>query len=255
MKYASDFRRIAREALKGNWGIAVVAGLIASLLGASASFGPELNFEFTNGELHTGMEIAGQQILSLDNLSGLLAILPILLSAAFVYACIFFCLGTIISAGYSKFNLGIIDRKEKPDIGTMFRYFPHWKVLVGANLLKALYIFLWSLLFIIPGIVATYSYAMVNYILAENTELTAEEALQKSKEMMRGNRWRLFCLQFSFIGWQILSSLVFGIGMLWVTPYTEAATAAFYREVSGTAPLPTEIAQDASEDVGTEERT
>ena len=66
-------------------------------------------------------------------------------------------------------------------------------------------------------------------------ELTASEAIEQSKQMMYGHRWRLFCLQFSFIGWDILSALLtFGIGSLWITPYKQAATAAFYREISGT---------------------
>ena len=97
-----------------------------------------------------------------------------------------------------------------------------------------MYTFLWSLLFIIPGIIATYSYAMTGYILAEHPELTASEAIERSKEMMSGNRFRLFCLQLSFIGWAILCAFTFGIGYLWLGPYREAATAAFYREISGT---------------------
>ena len=88
---------------------------------------------------------------------------------------------------------------------------------------------------IITGIIAGYSYAMTSYILAENPELTASEAIERSKQMMSGNRWRLFCVQISFIGWEILSALLtFGIGGLWITPYKQAATAAFYREISGT---------------------
>ena len=94
--------------------------------------------------------------------------------------------------------------------------------------------FLWSLLFIIPGIIASYSYAMIPYIQAEHPEMAPGDVLARSKEMMEGNRWRLFCLQFSFIGWSILSSLTLGIGNLWLTPYKQAATAAFYRDISGT---------------------
>jgi len=88
--------------------------------------------------------------------------------------------------------------------------------------------------FVIPGIIATYSYAMTGYILAENPEMTASEVLKRSKEMMSGNRFRLFCLQFSFLGWDFLCLLTFGIGYLWLRPYKQAAIAAFYREVSGT---------------------
>jgi len=135
------------------------------------------------------------------------------------------------------------------------------------NFLTALYTFLWALLFVIPGIVKAYSYAMAPYILAEHPEMTANEAITESKHLMRGNRFRLFCLQISFIGWSILcaappaiAALIFGIifahepirmilftvaaaiplsaGMLFLRPYEQAAEAAFYRDISYTEPTP-----------------
>ena len=109
-----------------------------------------------------------------------------------------------------------------------------YKNIVKIMFIRNLKIFLWSLLLIIPGIVKGYEYRMIPYLLAENPELTANEAITRSKEMMDGNKWRLFCLNFSFIGWDILAMFTFGIGNLWLNPYKEAAKAAFYREVSGT---------------------
>jgi uncharacterized membrane protein len=73
---------------------------------------------------------------------------------------------------------------------------------------------------------------MTDYILAEHPDMAPGEVMKGSKAMMEGNRWRLFCLQFSFIGWMLLSSLTFGLGNLALRPYQEAAYAAFYREVS-----------------------
>lgn len=73
---------------------------------------------------------------------------------------------------------------------------------------------------------------MTPYILAENMELSVMEAITESKKMMRGNKFRLFCLELSFIGWDILAVLTLNIGDLWVHPYREAARAAFYREIS-----------------------
>ena len=75
---------------------------------------------------------------------------------------------------------------------------------------------------------------MTNYILAENPEMSASEAINLSKQMMDGNKWRLFCLRLSFIGWDILCGLTLGIGYLWLNPYKQTAEAVFYREVSGT---------------------
>ena len=256
MKYASDFRSIARGALKGKWGIAVIAGLIASLLGAISSTGPELKFEIKDNGANINFMFANQQIFStsegwMPELNAFIvggAIYVIL--AAIAMAVVMFVLGSVIKLGYSRFNLNLVDRQKEPDLGTLFGYFPHWKNAAIAQLLESVYVLLWSLLFIIPGIIASYSYAMTGYILAENPEMTPSDAIARSKEMMEGNRWRLLCLQFSFIGWSLLSSLTLGIGNLWLTPYRQAASAAFYRDVSGTeyvAPAPEPTYYIASE--------
>ncbi|HHV09035.1 MAG TPA: DUF975 family protein [Clostridiales bacterium] len=101
------------------------------------------------------------------------------------------------------------------------------------RLLMTIFTFLWTLLLIIPGIIAVYSYAMAPYILEENPGMTATEAITCSKEMMRGNKWRLFCLQISFIGWVILCIFTCGIGFLWLSPYMAMAEVAFFYDVSG----------------------
>ena len=239
MKYASDFRSIARNALKGKWGIAVIAGLIASLLGAIGSSGPELNLELNEGNFNASLQILGQDVISTNGGAEFWTIFAGIATYIAIFAVItgiaLFILGSIVEVGYMKFNLDLVDRQKEAEIGTMFGYFQFWKSAAFARLLKGVYILLWSLLFIIPGIIAAYSYAMTSYILAENPELTASEAIERSKQIMSGNRWRLFCVQISFIGWEILSTLLtFGIGGLWITPYKQAATAAFYREISGT---------------------
>ena len=136
------------------------------------------------------------------------------------------------------------------------------------NFLIAIYMLLWMLLLIVPGIIKTFSYAMTPYILTENPGMTATEAITESRRIMDGNKWRLFCLGCSFIGWRLLcvapvliaTGIVTGIavwtmnilpflwlipltvplsvGMLFLRPYQEAAWAAFYRDVSGTAVVP-----------------
>ena len=138
----------------------------------------------------------------------------------------------ILESLYARFNLDLT-AGETPSFETLFSYFPHWKTVAAAQLLQTVYIFLWTLLLVIPGIVAGYSYAMTGYILAEHPELSASEAIAQSKAMMEGNRWRLFCLQFSFIGWDVLCALTLGIGNLALRPYRHAAEAAFYRKLYG----------------------
>lgn len=237
MKYAADFRELARNALRGKWGIAVIAGLIAGLLGAVGSEGPKLNINLDSGNISANLQIAGQSIISTSGRESwgiFTGIATYLLIATIAMGIVLFILGSIVEVGYSRFNLDLVDRQREPEIGTLFGYFSFWKTTVCARLLQVIYVLLWSLLFIIPGIIASYSYAMTGYILAENPDLTASEAIEQSKSMMSGNRWRLFCLHFSFIGWDILCSLTLGIGYLWLNPYKQAATAAFYREISGT---------------------
>ncbi|MBR3996346.1 MAG: DUF975 family protein [Clostridia bacterium] len=241
MKIAEDFRRIARNALTNKWLIAVAVGLVASILGGIGSNGPEFKVNINGSNISMNFNMAGQTIYSTGTNGGInseigafiLASLPIIIIVALFMAVVYFVLGSFVGVGYAKFNLNLVDKKNAA-FENLFEYFSHWKTTTITRLLRALYTFLWSLLFIIPGIVAGFSYAMTDYILAENPELTADEAITQSKTMMYGNRFRLFCLQFSFIGWDILATLAFGIGHLWLTPYKQAAYAAFYREVSGT---------------------
>ena len=115
-----------------------------------------------------------------------------------------------------------------------------------AYLLQTLFVFLWTLLFIIPGIVKGYSYAMTYYILADHPEMSANDAITRSREMMRGHKWQLFCLHFSFIGWILLSVITCGILFIWVVPYMQQADAEFYENIKGEDNKPSEES-DASE--------
>ncbi len=100
------------------------------------------------------------------------------------------------------------------------------------GLLISIFVSLWSLLFVIPGFIKAYSYAMAFYIKNDNPALSAAECITESRKLMDGNKWRLFCLDLSFIGWYIVGSFCLGIGTLWVTPYHQAARACFYAEIS-----------------------
>lgn len=240
MKYAADFREIARNALRGKWSIAIIVGVVAVLLGGTGNEGPEINLNIDGSSANLGFEIADQTVFSTGG--GLNSDIGVFLAggaiyiilAALVIAAIHLLLGSVVGVGYSRFNLELVDHNHA-GFDHLFMYFPYWTNAVCTRLLKSVYVFLWSLLLIIPGIVVSYSYAMSEYILAEHPELTASEALAASKAMMDGNKWRLFCLYVSFIGWAILCAFTLGIGNLWLNPYKNAAAAAFYREVSGSA--------------------
>lgn len=229
--YAADFRASARNSLKGKWGLAVLAGLLAGLLGAeSLDIGPELNIHFN---FTTGLEATFESSVIPDELLATLAVSgAVLFVLAIAMGLLYFTIGSVVELGYARFNLDLVDGGT-PELGGLFGYFSWFKTAFCARFLTSLYITLWSLLLIIPGIVASYSYAMTPYILAEHPELTASEAIQQSKDLMTGNRWRLFCLDFSFLGWSLLCVLTLGVGNLFLTPYTQAAYAVFYRDLTG----------------------
>lgn len=236
--HSTDFKLRAREALRGKWKLAVCVGLVASLLGASTA----TSFEFTSNldfsDPGINLDAGGAEFVKI------LAII-LLVATPFMLAmiCVSFSLGCIIDIGYSRFNLRLIDNEES-SFNDLFAYFSKWKTAVVAGLLKFVYIFLWSLLFIIPGVIASLNYALTSYIIAENDDLSAGEALEESKELMYGNRWKLFCLHFSFIGWDILNLFTFGLGSLWLVPYKSATIADFYREISETRKVEEPIAEE-----------
>ena len=95
-------------------------------------------------------------------------------------------------------------------------------------LLTTIFTALWSLLFVVPGIIKAYSYSMAPYILQDDPSLGWEKSLEESKIAMRGNKWQLFCLDLSFIGWYLLGALAFGVGILFVIPYHYLARSNFY---------------------------
>ena len=256
MKRAADFRQIAREALQGRWTIAILTGFIASLLGAgiatsasSTSSSSELSTTFQEFQ-GTELFIKLQPVFGLALVVfGIWAIVCIVISGA-------------AKLGYASFNLKLVDRRDVA-LSDLFSQFNRLGAGFFMNLLLGLYTFLWTLLFVIPGIIKEYSYAMTPYILAENPSWTANEAITESRHLMDGNKWRLFCLEISFIGWVLLCGLpgivgvvVLGsmaiasgnlataflilpclipsfLGNLFLRPYREAARAAFYRELAG----------------------
>lgn len=238
MKVAADFRKEAREALRGKWKMAILAAVLATLLGATGN-GFTIDFERTSHSADFGLNFAGTRIFSkgvatADNAyieSFVTGTVTYLVIIAVVLAVAQIIIGCVVVVGYAKYNMDLVDGEEGKT-GTLFDYFPQWKTMVAASFLQALYVLLWTLLLVIPGIIAALRYSMTNYILAENPEMKAGEAIDASKELMDGNKWRLFCLGFSFIGWEILAACVPVIGVLVLLPYTSAANAAFYRDIT-----------------------
>lgn len=231
---ARDFRDRARRALSGHWFVAVIAGFIATLFGAAS--GITFNFELPNYDSFDpdgtteglGYIVSGlNQELEADKL------IPfIIIGVIFMlwWVVLMYVVASVVSVGYAEFNLDLVD-KFTPRIKTLFAHFDKTKTAVVAGLMVFVRVLIGTIFFIIPGIITAYKYIAVYYIIAENPGISAKDALEKSKEVMWHNKWRAFCLDLSFIGWHLLSALTLGIASLWITPYRQAAHAAFYREI------------------------
>lgn len=133
-----------------------------------------------------------------------------------------------IEVGCKRFYVRNLN--ESAQIGNVgFAFDNHYKNIIKTMFFRDLYTILWTLLFIIPGIVKSYEYQMIPYLLAENPQMSREQAFAESKRMMSGQKWRAFVLDLSFIGWNILSAITLGIlGIFYVQPYMDATHAALY---------------------------
>lgn len=123
------------------------------------------------------------------------------------------------------------NKAEAFELGYALRRGKYLRV-VGTMFLRYLYTMLWTLLLLVPGIIKAYEYRMVPYLLAEDDALTHREVFHRSRALMRGNKWRLFVQDLSFLGWRLLSGITLGIlGIFLVNPYMSATEAEFYADL------------------------
>ena len=228
---ASEFRSIARDKLRGHWGRSILVTFIVTLIcGMSGIYNLIRDLGHMDYDLlfsgnysdffagYTSVEAAGSAFGTLISLA--LSIAVILFSGA-------------LTLGHCKYYIDLVAENRQDEVSVIFSRFDIFLKAMGLNLFMGLFIWLWSLLLIVPGIIASYRYRLAPYLMAENPNLGIREAVNMSKELMAGHKWRLFCLELSFIGWGILSALTCGIGDLWLQPYISAATAAFYIDRTG----------------------
>ena len=146
-------------------------------------------------------------------------------------------IGMLLVIGPLEYGMAYIFLKQARDrqpvqLGDMFRGFQDdfgGTFLIG--LMTGIFTFLWSLLFVIPGIVKSYSYSMAYYIKLDHPDYGWKACIDTSRAMMNGHKWEKFVLDLSFLGWLIVGSLCLGVGTLWVAPYMEATNAQFYEYV------------------------
>ena len=209
----SELRRLARRHLDGRWGDMVLCTLLYYIISLFVSVFAQLGNLFQEGELFSGLQMLAGPFIAL---SLLLAFLLIPLEWG-LYV-----------------NFLRVRREEQSDIASLFRgYADFWRVFSTMFLLQ-LYTLLWSLLLIVPGIVKALSYALTPFILKDYPQLSRGAAIRLSRQMMSGNKGRLFLLYLSFLGWAFLALFTCGIGFLWLVPYMGVSLAEFYEDAKST---------------------
>ena len=140
-----------------------------------------------------------------------------------------------LALGLAIFSLSL-SRNQNPKFSQIFEGFKRFGTAMATYILMGLFVLLWALLLLVPGIIACLSYSMAFFILVDDPSITARGAISKSKKMMYGHKWKLFCLGLRFFGWAILSVLTAGIGFLWLVPYLNISTVKFYDDIKGSVP-------------------
>lgn len=247
-----------KEAFKANyWRCVAVALLIMIVAGTSAVVGSSSAVggaaQSTQSVQDTSPGVTEQVTVTADtgdedldallenvlgnNAAALMVLIPVVLFFALVIIAVAISISVLVInpliVGCERFFSQ--NSREPAGIGEIAYGFENgYGRVVKTMFLKDVFIFLWTLLFIIPGIIKSYSYRMVPYILAQEPELSGREVIDRSREMMDGNKWKAFVLDLSFILWGLLSAITLGIvGIFYVNPYIEATNAELYYALKG----------------------
>ncbi|WP_047999699.1 DUF975 family protein [Lactiplantibacillus herbarum] len=227
-----------KQLFKGRWRSAILMCIIVSLLSifsTASNYSNRLNHS-SSFDL-TGLESATKSTASLS-------VLLMVLGFVFVFVLIGALIGgvvlNLIKIGTSYSMLDWVRNPEREvhpvsDSTSGFTRKYAWPI-IGITIYRAVLIFLWSLLLVVPGIIKTYAYSQVFYVYKDMLAATPDgqprprfrDAMTRSRQLMVGHKWQLFVLQLSFLGWAILSALTAGIGQLWLTPYTYGVFANYY---------------------------
>jgi len=257
---AKEIRARAREALRGKWGVAVGVGIVASLL--------------TGGGAVNTATSSTEGYLSVSNLEPAI----VMLTVATVLSLVAIVIGGAVNLGWYGFHTKLV-KGEEVRFRNLFDHFHTIGRGFAMQFMMGLLVFVWvlpvivlfigwvywltgnnmaadaqsmdavltsSLLFLlgiylllIPAVIAALRYSMTPFLMAEFPDLRVMDAIHESKRLMKGNKWRFFCLELSFLGWILLGTLTV-VGTFWVVPYVQTAYAVFYMEVTGRAnPEPT----------------
>lgn len=207
MKSNQEYKNAALAALKGKWAPAVLCAVVYITITLCISYASAL---FDPATTATG-------VIMIASLATML--ISLLVVSPLGVGC------------YNAHKDLLLAGDDKLTANSFKTGFANWGHNVWGMLLMGIFVFLWTLLLIIPGIIKGFAYALVPYILVDKPELSANEAINLSMRMMKGHKFDFFWLCLSFIGWILLAILTLGIGMFWLMPYMYTSYAAFYQDV------------------------
>ena len=212
-----ELKENAKGSLKGNWGQAIIVMIIYGLITLAIS---------CIGFMGKGVNLNDPKAIEaiINGTSSLVSPAQVISAILSIFVTSFLALGSV--SFYMK-----LSRNEEVTYKELFSKTGLWALYIGVTVMTSIFVGLWSMLLIIPGIIATYRYAMVDYIMVDNPNIGVFEAIRKSKEMMYGHKLDYFILQLSFLGWAILSVFTFGLLMLYVAPYMNVTCANFYYSI------------------------
>lgn len=210
MKTNQELKNAALAALKGKWAPAVLATIVLFVIMYAVL-----------------IPLVAIDVVSRPD-SDLMSVWTYLVIYGFVFL-IYYPLAMV--GGCNAFKELLRNGDDKVLANTFSNTFKGYPRVLGFSLLYVVFVFLWSLLLYIPGIIKSLAYAMSPFILKDHPELSPNQAINLSQKMMKGHKFDLFCLMLSFIGWAFLTVFTFGIGYLWLAPYMCTTMAAFYEDV------------------------
>ena len=215
MKTNSQIRQESLALLKGNWGSAVGVTLVFMLLLYASSLIATAIGMLIGTPIGDSEGLLAQTLIMI---ASILIVFPLTLSAAMLFL---------------SYQRGT----EPLKANGLFKAFkkPYYGKSIGLFLLISIFTALWTMLFIVPGIIKSLAYCLAPYILADNPELSANEAINQSVKMMKGYKMRLFLIWLGYTGFALLSVLALGIPLLWLYPYYQVVMAKFYEEVKVSA--------------------
>lgn len=216
----AEVKAQGKSAFKANYGNCVIVALLLGLFGGGSALSSRLSSSQTSEE---GSSFASNLT---PEQAAIIGVASLALLAAMLVLKIF--LFNPLKVGGNRF-FRLNTENPGTSLSALKEGFSDYGHVFITLFLTDLFITLWTFLFIIPGFVKSYSYRMVPYILKDNPELSATEVITLSRNMMRGNKWKAFVLDLSFLGWVLLTIITIGIvGIFWTNPYIYSTNAALY---------------------------